>query len=237
VKQHLIDWIGAVNMQVRHWVDGQECRWCDAPAAGICLCARCAADLPWIEHACPNCARPQSHDQACAVCAKRAPAFDAAWSAFRLEAPIHRCILGLKYRASFVDARMLGHLLSMRLRARREPLPQLLLPLPLHRRRLTRRGYNQALEVARIVGKALSVPVAHDVALRVRPTEDQIGKTAAQRRRNVRGAFALRGSVEGLHVALFDDVMTTGATLGELARVCRAGGAARVEAWSIARAP
>jgi ComF family protein len=237
VKQHLIEWIGAVNLEVRRWVDGQECRWCDAPATGICLCVRCAADLPWIEHACPNCARPQLHDQPCAACAKRPPAFDAAWAAFRFEAPIHRCILGLKYRASFVDARMLGNLLSARLHTHRDPLPQLLLPVPLHRRRLVQRGYNQALEVAHIVGKALSVPVAHDVALRVRATEDQIGKTAAQRRRNVRGAFALRGSVEGLHVALFDDVMTTGATLGELARVCRAGGAARVEAWSIARAP
>jgi ComF family protein len=171
----------------------------------------------------------------CRACARRAPPVDAAWSAFALASPVRDSIHALKYHASFVDARLLGELMAQRLRARAEPLPRLLVPVPLHASRLRTRGYNQAQEVGRVLARALTIELVPRGAVRVRATEDQIGKTRAQRRRNVRGAFRIEVALEGAHLALLDDVMTTGATLHELARACRAAGAARVEAWSIAR--
>jgi ComF family protein len=242
MKQSLVEALRDVNQTCRLRVDdwiapwrATRCRYCDEVGAAMAICPACARDLPWNEHACPRCAAPQTHDQPCRPCLRRAPQFDSAWAAFRMEPPVQQAIHALKYHASFVDARLLGQLLATRLRGCGRALPDLLLPMPLHRSRLLRRGYNQALEVARVIGRELGLAVPHALAQRTRATADQIGKTAAQRRRNVRGAFAVSGAVAGRHVALIDDVMTTGATLDELARACRAAGAAQVQAWAIAR--
>ncbi|MEQ1438409.1 ComF family protein [Fontimonas sp. SYSU GA230001] len=214
-----------------------RCRACGAALVTGQLCAACTADLPWNDSACARCARPMNAPGACPHCLQRPPQFDGAWAAFRLEAPVQHFVHALKYRADFAQARLLGELMAARLTRRAGPLPQLLIPVPLHRRRLRSRGYNQALEIARIVGRRLGIPVGASAAERVRATEDQIGQSAAARRRNMRDAFALRADLRGQHVALLDDVMTTGATLDELARACRIAGAARIEAWAAARTP
>jgi ComF family protein len=173
----------------------------------------------------------------CPACQQKPRAFDAAFAAFRYAAPGSQALQGLKYGARFHEARWLAESLASTLRQRQAPLPQRLIPVPLHRGRLLRRGYNQAQELARQLGKALNIPVAPGLARRLRATPDQIGLSAAQRRRNLRGAFAVSTAVAGLHLALLDDVMTTGATLEELARACKAAGATRVEAWALARQP
>jgi ComF family protein len=127
--------------------------------------------------------------------------------------------------------------MAERLARRAQPLPELLIPVPLHRRRLMRRGYNQALELARVLKRTLALPVEAGAATRLHATPDQIGQTAAQRRRNLRNAFAVDTKVAGKHIALLDDVMTTGATLAALARAARKSGAAKIEVWALARAP
>ncbi|MEW6169801.1 MAG: ComF family protein [Pseudomonadota bacterium] len=215
----------------------RRCRSCaDVLDAGM-VCAPCAAALPWNADACARCALPLPAPGTCPRCLARAPRFDAAWTAFRLEPPIQQFVHRLKYHADFALAALLGELMATRLGARAQPLPQLLVPVPLHPRRLMRRGYNQALELARTVGTRCGIPVAMRATRRVRATEDQIGQSAAARRRNMRRAFVAAQDLSGLHIALVDDVMTTGATLDELARVCRAAGAARIEAWAAARTP
>lgn len=146
-------------------------------------------------------------------------------------------IAALKYRAEFRQLRTLGHLMSLPLRTRAGALPDVLLPVPLSRRRLWSRGFNQALELARVVSRAIGVPVDARAARMVRVPVDQIGQSAAQRRRNLRGAFRVDRDLRGRHVALIDDVMTTGATLDALARAARAAGATRIEAWALARSP
>jgi ComF family protein len=109
--------------------------------------------------------------------------------------------------------------------------------VPLHRRRLRRRGYNQALELARPLARSLGVPLDHGALLRRRATEAQTELDAVARRRNVHGAFALREGVAlPAHVAILDDVMTTGATLAECVRVLRRAGVSRVDVWALARA-
>lgn len=211
------------------------CRYCGTASVVGPLCPGCLDALPWLRQACPRCAQPQNHTALCRRCAVRPPPFDAAWAAFRLEAPVQHGVHRLKYGADFTQAQLLGRLMAEQLGRRALPLPQLLIPVPLHRTRLMRRGYNQALELARVLTQRLAMPLAADAAVRVRATPDQIGQSAAQRRRNLRGAFAVPRPLGGLHIALLDDVMTTGATLAELARAARTAGAARIEAWSLAR--
>lgn len=214
----------------------QRCSLCRLPSPGP-VCADCRADLPWNHSACPLCARPQAgSSHVCAVCAARPPPFDAGWSAFRYQTPVDRAVHGLKYHAGFRSAHWLGLEMARALARRPQPLPQLLLPVPLHDGRLRRRGYNQALELARALGGQLGVAVDARGARRLRATTDQIGQSAAQRRRNVQGAFTVDAvRLRGKHIALVDDVMTTGSTLAELARACRKAGAARIEVWTAAR--
>lgn len=157
-------------------------------------------------------------------------------AAFHFTGAVRRAILQLKYHAGFSQAPWLGLGLAQAVRKREVVLPDWIVPIPLHARRLRSRGYNQALELARVVGKELAIPVAHEVLHRPRATADQIGQSRSARRRNLRGAFRALPPVEGRHIALLDDVMTTGSTLGEAARCCRAAGATSVTAWAVARA-
>ncbi|MDB5973223.1 MAG: ComF family protein [Hydrocarboniphaga sp.] len=222
----------------RSWLDlaaPPTCLFCSSPTDGPGCCAGCRADLPWNRSACPGCALPSVLPQICPRCSRRPRRFDSAWSAFVLAAPVHSGLLGLKYHARFVQARVLGELMAAELRSRREPLPDLLLPVPLHWRRLIRRGYNQALLLARELGCQLELPVDTRTLRRPGAGRDQIGQSASARRANLRGVFSASGSLQGRHIALVDDVMTTGATFDELARVCRRAGAKRIEVWSVAR--
>ena len=214
-----------------------RCRSCNGPLAQGLLCVACSSELPWNDGACEGCARPLSAGSRCRHCLHRRPQFDSAWCALRLQTPIQHYVHALKYHADFAQAQLLGSLMAERLVHRPAPLPRLLIPVPLHPLRLMRRGYTQALEIARVVGARAGIPVTAHAVARIRPTEDQIGQSASARRRNMRAAFGVRKALNGQHIALIDDVMTTGATLDELAHICRRAGAARIEAWAVARTP
>jgi len=225
-------------LRLRRFVLPLRCLLCGAPGAeGIDLCAACAAELPRNRSCCARCALPLATAAAlCGECQRRAPPWDAAWAPFRYGWPLDRLESRYKFGADLAAGRVLSTLWL------REPcpikLPQLLLSVPLHRSRLRRRGYNQALELARPLARAAGVPLRHDALLRRRSTAAQTELDATARRRNVHGAFALREGVAlPAHVAILDDVMTTGATLAECARVLRRAGVARVDVWSLARAP
>lgn len=152
-----------------------------------------------------------------------------------METPVEGLVHGLKYHDRFDHARLLGSLMAEGLRASARPLPDLLIPVPLHWSRLLRRGYNQAGVLAQTLSRLTGVPEDVSCARRSRATADQIGMNADERRRNVEGAFLVRRDLSGLRVALLDDVFTTGATLSALALAARAAGAAHVEAWAVAR--
>lgn len=217
----------------------ERCHGCASPAMTP-LCPACSAALPWNCRACRACALPlpgvgPAPLGACGDCLERAPPQDAAWAAFIYRAPISQQIVALKFRGQLAPAHVLGAAMASQLARRAEPMPELLIPVPLHSARLRRRGYNQALELARELGRRLSIPLQPGAARRLRATGEQTRRSAPERRRNVRGAFAVDASVRGRHIALFDDVITTGATLAELARAARRAGAARVEVWAAAR--
>jgi len=224
--------------RLRHFVLPLRCLLCGAAGAdGIDLCADCAAELPRNRSCCMRCALPLATPaQLCGECQRHAPPWDAAWAPFRYGWPLDRLESRYKFGADLAAGRVLSTLW------RREPcpvdLPQLLLTVPLHRSRLRRRGYNQALELARPLARSLGVPLHHDALQRIRQTDAQTELDALGRRRNVRGAFALRADITlPAHVAILDDVMTTGATLAECARVLRRAGVSRVDVWALARAP
>ncbi|HZZ94807.1 MAG TPA: ComF family protein [Usitatibacter sp.] len=211
----------------------QDCVLCLAPA-GDALCGACAAALPWLDRACTRCAVPLPNGGMCVACVVRAPAFDAARSCFEYRFPLDRLVQRFKFAADLALGRWLAACMARVLCDERADL--LLVP-PLARSRLRERGFNQALELAKTLSRALDVPCRGEGLVRIRETQPQPGLDRAERARNLRGAFRCEASVAGLHVALVDDVMTTGATAQEIACVLRDRGAARVSVWTVARTP
>lgn len=185
------------------------------------LCCFCQADLPWDD----------------------APFTPGLVTALRFEPPADELIRRLKYSGVIANARVLGELLAQAVRKRVERMPRLLVPVPLHPSRMRERGFNQALAIARYAGRSLGVAHARHLVRRVFDTPSQTGLGRSERRGNLRGAFALAGAgahrrlVSAAHVALVDDVITTGSTLRELQGLLLASGVARVDLWSVARAP
>lgn len=212
----------------------QDCQLCSAPSGRNLLCDACLRSLPRITAACPRCAMPSPAAALCGQCLKAPPHFDATLAALRYAFPADRLVLGLKYGGRLPLANLLADLLADIL-SLRPGAPHLLIPMPLHRTRLAERGFNQALEIARRLASVSGCPVRTDGIVRTRDTGSQSELPADRRRANVRGAFACRHDLSGATVAIVDDVMTTGASLDELARVLKRAGAARVENWVAAR--
>lgn len=217
--------------------------------AALAVCADCYSHLPFNHHCCHQCALPlpaDSSDQSlCGNCLKQTPAFDYSISVFRYEADIVRLVHGLKYHGRLVYGRALGILLAQAWHAHGkcwqapENRPDCLLPVPLHAGRLRRRGYNQSVEIARELAaggfRESPLPVDTCSVIRCRATSSQAGLNLAGRRSNIKGAFQLRRAISYRHVVLIDDVVTTGSTVNELARLLKAAGVASVGVLSLAR--
>jgi ComF family protein len=209
-----------------------DCLLCGEAGASGLLCAACAGDLPRLpESQCPRCA-DASPGGICGACQKQPPHFDATIAAFRYAFPADKLVQELKYRQRLAIADFLAQALL----AGPRPAGDLLLPVPLSRERLRERGFNQALEIARPLARALGLPLLVDACHRRRDTAPQATLPWRQRHGNVRHAFECAADLTGKSVIVVDDVMTTGATLNELAGSLKARGAARVSNWVVARA-
>lgn len=196
------------------------------------------ADLPWIAEQCPTCARPFAAKPAdgvvCAECQRHPAPFTAAVAPLAFEFPVDAAIRLFKFRRRLWYADALGELLV----SAAAGLPgdiDALLPVPLHWTRHGVRGFNQAAELCRPLQKATGLPLVRNIA-RVRRTPYQSGLGARERRRNLAGAFAMSGTLRARHVLLVDDVITTGETCSQLARLLLAHGASRVSVLALARA-
>lgn len=222
----------------RRWWTAGRCLLCHGRAEVFgALCAACDAGLPRMTQGCPRCAAPVAGDGsiACGECQRFEPAYERVRTPFRYEPPVDGLVQQLKYHGRLEHSRLLGEYLAQHVRERDEP-PDLLLPVPLHRSRLRERGYNQALEIARVVAARLRLPLEWKNVARVRATVPQTGLAREQRRKNMRGAFQVGGGFEGCSVAVIDDVMTSGYTVQALAEGLRRAGARRVQVWVVARA-
>jgi ComF family protein len=199
------------------------------------LCPACVLGLPWNRCACLRCGLPLPLPAAaCGHCQRRPPPLTETHAVFRYETPLDRLLPRLKFHEDLAAGRLCADLMAEALAG--VARPDALIPLPLHRRRLRARGFDQTLELARPLARTLALPLRDDLLARVRETAPQSRLDAAARRRNLRGAFAVRpGIALPAHVALVDDVMTTGATLHAAADALRQAGVARVDAWVCAR--
>lgn len=158
---------------------------------------------------------------------------DRTLAAFSYAFPVDQLIQALKYQQRLAIAPVLGRAIARTVHTAARP--DVLIPMPLHPKRLQQRGFNHATEIARVVAPELNLPLGGSVCKRVRDTPPQVALAYDQRRRNVRGAFVCHGDVAGKRVALIDDVMTTGTSLDELASMLKQAGAREVEAWVVAR--
>jgi ComF family protein len=219
----------------------QRCALCAGPAGDALLCAACTAALPTLGAACPCCALPSPAGALCGACLAHPPPFAATLAAYAYAFPVDRLLQALKYGGQLALSDWAASALAARVRSEPTPwrsvaVPPLLVPLPLAAPRQRQRGFNQALEIARGLARELGLPL--DAALRRRHAgPPQAGLPWAQRIANVRGVFTAQRRLDGLHVVLVDDVMTTGATLADAATAARTAGAARVCCWVVARTP
>lgn len=214
-----------VGKQLSVAVSG-SCLLCGSDSGDEILCTACIADLPSMPAmTCPCCAEQTSYGERCGACLKDAPHFDRVTAGFAYDFPVDRTIHALKYGHQLPVAAWLGRWLATQLHGNEYDL---IIPLPLHGGRLRERGFNQSMEIARSIGKQLALPVQHESLQRIRATQPQADLPYKERHHNVRGAFECRHDHGGQRILLVDDVMTTGATLNECARVLKIHGATSV---------
>ncbi len=209
------------------------------------LCSGCRTDLPRNSSCCHRCGLPlmlatPCRNLICGECLKHPPPFDYAFMPWRYQFPVDRMISRYKYQKQRSFARpllagMVGEV-SLWLGQAPECRPQLLIPAPMHRRRERQRGFNQAADIAEAISAGTGVPWAPELVVRVRKASAQSGLDRKQRLKNLKGVFRITGAVPR-HVAIVDDVVTTGATARTLAALLRSHGAETVQIWALARTP
>lgn len=227
------------------------CIICDHPLnSTVSICPDCRVSLPWLHDACARCARPMVGDEArvlCGRCIIEPPPFDSCHAALVYQPPVDRLVKAFKFNADFASGRVLADCLATSLERSQtgRGFPRLglgtaaLLPVPLHTARQRSRGFNQSHEIARWLGSRFELPLMPRMLRRVRATAPQSGLSARARKTNLQGAFVVSSAPRSApfrHVVLVDDVVTTGTTVGAVARVLKAAGVERVDVWAVARA-
>jgi ComF family protein len=211
----------------------QDCLLCGALSGDALLCHECAAGLPRLpDPVCPRCALPTAGGETCGACLKHPPAFDATLACFIYAFPVDKLVQQFK----FAHRLAIADFFAQSLLDRGLPAAGLIVPVPLSAARLRERGFNQAAEIAKALARASGIPLGLEVGRRTLEAPPQSTLPWKERQRNVRGAFACTADLSGKAVLVVDDVITTGATLGEFARVLKDHGAARVIACVAARA-
>ncbi len=236
-------WLARQTLLLLDQIPG-NCSLCRRLCYASSLCAHCRDALPWLKAPCPRCALQQASKPAipCGYCATNPPAVARCVAPLHYREPVDRLVAGFKFHARFTDGRDLALLLADAVRGayQGDTMPELVLPMPLHRQRWRQRGYNQALEIARVVCRELGLHLNARAVTRRRSTAAQTSmQSVLARQRNVAGAFTMTspGALQACrHVAIVDDVITTMATANALADCLHQHGVVRVDAWSLARA-
>jgi ComF family protein len=225
----VINWFSQLNQKLLP----QSCFLCSDISIKP-LCAPCLADLPNQVTRCSCCAKPQSEIVLCDECQSQPPPYTHIQTLFSYTYPIDQLIIAAKFHQNLVILKFLGELMGQRLII--QSCPQVLIPVPLHLSRLRQRGYNQSLELAKVIAKHTGIPIASQACERIKNTLPQTSLSGKQRQTNVKDAFKLiKINPDWQHIALIDDVVTTSSTVAELARIFREVGVERVDIWCCAR--
>lgn len=231
---------------------GQTCEICCGACQGsIPLCEGCRKQLPWITQSCVSCGEPvpatTSH---CSRCVVAALPFSQVIIPLRYSFPLNQWIGTYKYREMPGMAHWLGALLAETIRDRIQQRPDTVIGVPMHPTQQRKRGYNQSTLLARIVARKLELPFSNTLLIKARSTAHQRSLNAATRRQNLQNAFVAsednnhqnnkhqnNNHLRGKHIALIDDVVTTGATSAEIATCLLEAGAVSVSLWALAKTP
>lgn len=225
-----------------NWLIPLTCLLCQFPSPRR-ICMACFSELPWILRPCLLCAKeiPTDYDlMLCGTCLINPPPINRNVTLFHYDYPIVSLITGMKFQYKLSHAKALGFLLAERINElyieKHLALPECIIPVPLHKSRLNKRGYNQALEIAKPIKKLHQIPIDFVCVQRKSPTNPQTLIKADKRRENVRGAFVVASSFKAKYVAVVDDVLTTFSTLTEIANVLRQQGVEQIDVWCLAKA-
>ncbi|MCF6218177.1 MAG: ComF family protein [Gammaproteobacteria bacterium] len=201
------------------------------------LCIGCQGDLVRINNPCRQCGLPLTGDlrMQCGRCLKQPPAFDRVISAYLYQKPFSTLVQALKFNARLHYSRVISHLMLEQIGHPLASLPELLIPVPLHVTRTRERGFNQALELARDISRQLKIELDFKSCQRLQRTQAQSDLDAVERLANMKNAFSQKNSLTARHVAIIDDVMTTGSTVNALAILLKNSGVEYVEVWVAAR--
>lgn len=205
----------------------------------IDICANCEAELPKITCACKCCGQALfSNQEFCGSCLQNPPPFHRTIAMYHYQSPIDYLIQTIKFCNNLLYANVLGRLLAQEVGHyyHNSAFPEALIPVPLHLERLRERGYNQAVELARPVEKILQIPIDQYCCSRIKDTQAQATLEAKNRAANIRHAFKCKKHLRYKHVAVIDDVMTTGSTMSEFCQTLRNSGVKKIDVWVVARA-
>ncbi len=210
----------------------QPCILCGAFSMDGVWCRACDADLPRLgsDH-CPVCGLPTLNGEICGKCLKHAPSFETTSAAFAYAFPVDKLVQAVKFSGRFALTNQLADALASRITIR----PDFIVAMPLHPLRLRERGFNQSYLLAQRLARHFGISLLTDICSRTRNTPHQSSLPWQERGKNMRGAFDCSADLTGKHIAIVDDVMTTGTTIEELARTLRQKGATKVSAWVLAR--
>lgn len=218
----------------RRLLPAQPCVLCGSMSDDGLWCGACDASLPYLrDDHCPVCALPAPDGQVCGHCLSRPPLYTRTCAAFRYAFPLDKLVQGMKYGDQIPLAHELARRLSQRI-GKNNP-PDYVIPMPLHPAKLRERGYNQSMLIAAAVSRQLDFKLLADAAKRTRNTPAQSALPWKDREKNVRDAFSCDIDLRGKHVALVDDVLTTGASMNALAKTIKRCGAAEISVWVVAR--
>jgi len=220
--------------QLAHWLLPQSCFLC-GDISHQTLCQACLSNLPYQLMSCYRCAGALSSiGGPCDHCLKHPVVFDNAKTVFAYQYPIDKLIQAAKYHQNLAVLKLLGQLMAQSISIKTKP--DVLIPVPLHPKSLNERGYNQALELAKIIAHYHQIPLDYNACQCVKKKRKQSTLSDEERRRNVKGIFQVKQiKSHWQHIVLVDDVMTTGATLNELAKVFLQAKIKQVEVWCCAR--
>jgi len=233
---------------VYNWIDNIQkqlypaaCVLCgDRGLDDLELCISCRDQLPRNLNPCSRCALPLpigGNSRLCGRCAKHAPRFQRIYAPFLYHSPVDHLIQALKFHEQLANGRLLGKLLADHLLDQGYPRPQVIVPVPLHRRQLRERGFNQSAELARQLARELSLDWSSRLLHKVRHTQPQHGLDQKHRVKNLKRCFRFDNRQALTHVAIVDDVVTTGSTANEITRTLNTQGVEYVQIWALARTP